>query len=143
MVLIIYSRDVHKRRRTLRIWQIYPEVANDVRKAHEDANLHGHHGWPHAFEAAELARQLAYNEWHSYIVARHAGLAAILHNEDHILWHLWGEEKYNRTENIDKEVARIVRSRLVGLGLKDSVIEDIVYTVLNHTTNIPNAIPIS
>jgi len=61
-----------------RIWEIFPEVAERIREKHEEVGLFGHHDWPHAKRVGGVAYMVAYAEWHSYRIARCAGLGSTL-----------------------------------------------------------------
>ena len=116
----------------MRIWEIFPEVAERIRKTHEEVGLFGHHDFAHAFRVGELAYQFALSEWRDRLVAQSAGLAGMSHNADHIFWHMLGREKYKQDPDIDKKVGGLVSSWLDGLGLKNNQVELVIRAVLNH-----------
>ena len=94
-----------------RIWEIFPELAKAVRKAHEEVGLYGHHDWPHAFRVGDVARQIGNNEYGRIsFIGAFAGAAGLCHNVDRIL-----QKKLNvgRHEAPQEEVVKLLKNWLL------------------------------
>jgi len=67
-----------------RIWEKYPDIAQRVRKSHEEAELHGGHDFVHAFRVGNIAQQIALKEWGTHL-SQLAGIAGLCHNADRVI----------------------------------------------------------
>ena len=118
----------------MRIWELFPGIAANVRRSHEEVGLVGHHDWVHAFRVGEIARQLALDEWGrgderlSYL----AGIAGLVHNADKILERKAGIGRRLVEAN---QVVSLIRATLCDGSKYDFSTEEereIVEAVLKH-----------
>ncbi|HYU64713.1 MAG TPA: hypothetical protein VEK36_00380, partial [Candidatus Paceibacterota bacterium] len=86
------------------MWELFPELARTVRKAHEDVGLiSGGHDFHHALRVGQMAILVAWEE--SQRMAKLAGAAGLCHNADRIL-ERQRELKSSNVSSIDEESVR-------------------------------------
>ena len=122
----------------MRIWEVFPEIAEAVRRKHGEVGLFGHHDWYHAFRVGEVARQISLDEWSDERLSHLTGLAGLAHNADHIIYHVLGREKYKTSPDTNQKVLDLIGSWLSSSMLKPFEKETVVDAVLNHQAkNMP------
>ncbi len=94
----------------MRIWEVFPRLAEAVRKSHEEAGLYGHHDWLHAFRVGDAAYRIGGDEYGEIpFIGTFAGAAGLCHNADRIL-----QKKLNvgRREVPKEEIVRLIETWL-------------------------------
>ncbi len=113
----------------MRIWELVPGIAMNVRQKHEEVGLHGHHDWVHAFRVGEVAYQVAQLEWNDSEISCLAGIAGLCHNADRLLQKELG---IGLREIPRESVAALVTSWMLGRSFFQQEISIVVDAVLKH-----------
>ena len=121
----------------LKIWELYPDLAKAVKEAHDEVGLNnGGHDFDHALRVAQMALTVAFEK--DSELAKLAGIAGLLHNNDRIL----ERELQLKSENVsrvpDEEVVQMTFEMLNPLGLSFAKASLIVQAVVHHGSK-PNA----
>lgn len=109
----------------MRIWEQFPEIAQQIRKKHDQVGLHGHHDFVHAFRVGEVARKVALDQWSDKRLADLAGLAGLCHNADRLL-QKWSGRRAKR-KSVDTLVTRWLQGTL-----DDDEVRAVVDAVVKH-----------
>lgn len=115
----------------MRIWELFPELTEAVRKSHEEVGLVGHgHDIYHAKRVAEYAQQIGRDEY-DIRTGELAGIAGLCHNADRIL-----EKKYNiiagQNDVPRKEVIELIAGWLSIMDLNDEEKKIVLDAILAH-----------
>ena len=127
-----------------RIWEMFPELAEVVRKAHEEVGLYGHHDWLHAFRVGDMAYRIGIDQYGDRTIARTAGAAGLCHNADRIL-----QKKLELgRRDVPEEKLRELVFEWLNKGKEDFfkrpiVSEDMLEAVLKHDSKEGGDLPVA
>ncbi|OGN07917.1 MAG: hypothetical protein A3C61_03325 [Candidatus Yanofskybacteria bacterium RIFCSPHIGHO2_02_FULL_39_10] len=122
-----------------KIWELYPDLARAVKRAHGEVGLNnGGHDFDHALRVAQMAIVVAYEHDKQMVVF--AGVAGLLHNNDRILERMLKLRSENVSSIPDIEVVALT-ARFLSENTGITVVESkpIIDAVINHGSK-PNAL---
>jgi hypothetical protein len=125
-----------------KIWELYPDLAKTVKKAHEDVGLNGGgHDFDHALRVAQMALLLAWETGFQPYAFKAAGVAGLLHNNDRILERKLQLKSHNVSDVDDEAVRSMTEEMLLeNTDLREYQRRLIIEAVINHGSkpNQPN-----
>lgn len=120
-----------------KIWEVYPDLARAVKKAHDEAGLrNGGHDMDHALRVGQTALQLAWDLDQGQALL--AGVAGLCHNADRILERLQGLKSQNVSKVSDGDVVALADSWLVNHTSLDEKSRGSVIQAVVHHGSKPN-----